>query len=236
MLSHGRARSSRIARAIHPGSRGPCAACRLLQSIRSTSTTARSTKPRTPRPGSPPSAAPARSLSDGFRRLPPSCGTGWPRLCRSAASRDVTGQGQLREINPFVAPSTTIAHDGNLTPTRSARAPPCRERAPAQAWRYLRRGDPPKRASTCSPGRALLSQSHRRLGPPLASPREREHGPPHPRCLPSTGFPRRVDNLRRPPLPAWRSLESDAFLLLRAPRLDNAGGSPRVGRIGLASA
>jgi len=40
MLSHERARSSSIARAIRPGSRGPRAACRLLQSKRSLSTTA----------------------------------------------------------------------------------------------------------------------------------------------------------------------------------------------------
>jgi len=115
-------------------------------------------------------------------------------------------RGSRWEVNPIAAPPTTIARDGNLSPTRSARAPLCRELAPAQAWRYLRRGDPPKRASTSSPGRAPLSQSHRRVGPPLASPREKEHDPPHPRCLPSTGFPRRVDNLGRPPLPAWRPL------------------------------
>jgi hypothetical protein len=40
MLSHERARSSSIARAIRPGSRGPRAACRLLQPKRSLSTTA----------------------------------------------------------------------------------------------------------------------------------------------------------------------------------------------------
>jgi len=40
MLSHERARSSSITRAIRPGSRGPRAACRLLQSKRSLSTAA----------------------------------------------------------------------------------------------------------------------------------------------------------------------------------------------------
>lgn len=49
-----------------PGSRGPCAACRLLQSKRSSSTTAGSIKPRSPCPGPPPSTAsnrPSRPLS-----------------------------------------------------------------------------------------------------------------------------------------------------------------------------
>jgi hypothetical protein len=40
MLSHGMARPSSITRAIRPGSRGPRAACRTLQSKRSLSTTA----------------------------------------------------------------------------------------------------------------------------------------------------------------------------------------------------
>lgn len=66
MLSHERARSSSIARAKGPGSRGPHAACRLLQPIRSSGTTAGPAKPRSPCPGSPPSAAsskPSRQLA-----------------------------------------------------------------------------------------------------------------------------------------------------------------------------
>lgn len=62
MLSHERARSSSIARALRPGSRGPRAACRLLQSKRSLSTAARSIEPRSPRSGSP--LSPASSALD----------------------------------------------------------------------------------------------------------------------------------------------------------------------------
>lgn len=63
MLSHERARSSSITRAIDPGSRGPRAACRLLQSKRSLSTAARSIEPRSPRSRSPRSTASSAPLN-----------------------------------------------------------------------------------------------------------------------------------------------------------------------------
>jgi hypothetical protein len=64
---------------IRPGSRGPRAACRLLQSKRSLSTTARSIEPRSPRPGSPPSAAPGLPIATAFA-APTSLPDGWPTL------------------------------------------------------------------------------------------------------------------------------------------------------------
>jgi hypothetical protein len=52
-------------------SRGPRAARRPLQSIRSTSTTARSTEPRSPRARSPSTRSSIETPRNGFRRLPP---------------------------------------------------------------------------------------------------------------------------------------------------------------------
>jgi hypothetical protein len=85
MLSHERARSSSIARAIGPGSRGPRAACRLLQSKRSLSTTARSIEPRSPRPRSPSSAAPCLPIKTAFAART-SLPAGWPSSFQSSAS------------------------------------------------------------------------------------------------------------------------------------------------------
>ena len=164
-------------------SRGPRAAHRLLQSIRSPSTTARSNEPRSPREGSPPSAAPSGHRATAFAasRRPRN---GWPRPFRSTASRGsrVREHRVRRSIPCRAFPQRLLAVEA-ISPTRSARTPHV-----ASTLRR-RHGDTcavetlETRVSTSSPGRAPLSQSCRRVGLLLVSPREREYNRLHPRCL-----------------------------------------------------
>lgn len=91
----------RWAWAVHPGSRGPRAACRLLQSKRITSTTARPSKPRTPH----------RS------RLLHSACCGWLEPVSRLASRDFTGQGPRWLPTHDLSPPRSLAKE-SFTPTR----------------------------------------------------------------------------------------------------------------------
>lgn len=91
----------RWTQAIHPGSRGPRAACRLLQSKRITSTTARPSKPRTPR----------RS------RLLHSACCGWLEPVSRPASRDFPGQGPRWLPTHDLSPPRSLARE-SFTPTR----------------------------------------------------------------------------------------------------------------------
>jgi hypothetical protein len=81
VLSHGNARPNDDPRAHHPRRARPRAACRLLQPIRSASTTPDRLNPADPTSGRPP----ARPLAAGGLRRP----------CGRPANRDVTGQGPL---------------------------------------------------------------------------------------------------------------------------------------------
>jgi hypothetical protein len=116
MLSHVKARSPTVTRAIHPGSRGPRAACRLLQSITidehnclidRTPLTARGVAPR---------RSFNRSPSVGLRRLLSSCGTGWPNSCSKLSQPRCHGSGARHEDHPMPASFTTIARDGKRFP------------------------------------------------------------------------------------------------------------------------
>lgn len=79
VLSHGEARPPTITRAIHPGSRGPHADCRLLQSITITEHNCPI--------GQTPLTTPEVALEHS------SFINGWQRFFRNAASRVFTGQG-----------------------------------------------------------------------------------------------------------------------------------------------
>jgi hypothetical protein len=111
MLSHVKARSSTVTRAIRPGSRGPRAACRLLQSI--TIDEHNRLIDRTPLTarGVAPGRSSNRSPSVGLRRLLSSCGTGWPSSCSKLSQPRCHGSGARQGCNPMPAPSTTIARD-----------------------------------------------------------------------------------------------------------------------------
>jgi hypothetical protein len=111
MLSHAKARSSTVTRAIHPGSRGPRAACRLLQSITidehnrlidRTPHTARGVAPR---------RSSNRPPSVGLSRLLSSCGTGWPSSCSKLSQPRCHRSGARQKCNSMPAPFTTIARD-----------------------------------------------------------------------------------------------------------------------------
>lgn len=122
VLSHGGARPSTITRAHRPGSRGPRAACRLLQSLRPPSTTAGSIEPRSPRPESPPNPAPRSLLRACEARVAePLSEPNQPRGHRS-------GTGEAQSLCP--ASPAAIARSESFAPTRSARTPsvadPCR--------------------------------------------------------------------------------------------------------------
>jgi hypothetical protein len=123
MLSHGAARPTDVCRRLFArGREGPRAACRLLQSERSASTTLdEPTEPRAPHRWSPTcTALPAGGYAGSGDELP------FGRCLRSAASREVTGQGPRRgcsRIRIRSAPPITIARNGSFAPTRSARTP-----------------------------------------------------------------------------------------------------------------
>jgi hypothetical protein len=123
---------------------------------------------------------------------------GWQRFFRSAASRDVTGQGPRRG---------QLASTRHLPPrSLAARASPQPDRlghllsplVTIASWSRLHRGRdsleyPLSRARLTGslsrsrlPGR--LSPTSRK-GPPHVYPREGERAPPHPRCLPSPDNP-----------------------------------------------
>jgi hypothetical protein len=106
----------RWAWAVHPGSRGPHAACRLLQSKRIASTTARPSKPRTPHR--------SRLLHSAF--------CGWLEPVSGPASRDFMGQGSRWLPTHDLSPSRSLAMK-SFTPTRSARAPPVANLLPPEA-------------------------------------------------------------------------------------------------------
>jgi len=157
MLSHERARSSSIARAVRPRSRGPRAACRLLQSKRSLSTTARSIEPRSPRPGSPPSAAPS-TLPRPLAQPRTACRTGGIYAPFEAkACREVSGQGQelgiYKKSRRPLQPSRSLTMVAYPQPDRLPDTF-CRKPASTQVWRTLRRKALVllTRASTSPPG------------------------------------------------------------------------------------
>jgi len=157
MLSHERARSSSITRVINPGSRGPRAACRLLQSKRSLSTTARSIEPRSPRPGSPPSAAPS-TLPRPLAQPRTACRTGGIYAPFEAkACREVSGQGQelgiYKKSRRPLQPSRSLTMVAYPQPDRLPDTF-CRKPASTQVWRTLRRKALVllTRASTSPPG------------------------------------------------------------------------------------
>ena len=163
----------RWARAIHPWSRGPRAACRLLQSKRIASTTARSIKPRTPR----------------LSRLKRSSRCGWQEPLSRHSQPRFHGPGTAMVSHARLL-SAAIARGESFTPTRSARAPPVAILLPPEAGEASAEDDPPSRGtSTGSPGEAPLSQEQRLEGPLHAIPREGERITPRPRCLPSTSSP-----------------------------------------------
>jgi hypothetical protein len=189
MLSHVKARSSTVTWAVHPGSRGPRAACRLLQSITidehnrlidRTPLTARGVAPR---------RSFNRSPSVGLRRLLSSCGTGWPSSCSKLSQPRCHGSGARHEDHPCLLLSPRSLVIKGVFPNPIGSDTSRRERASTQTWRCPRRRRSSMRIPTCPPGKRLLSQDLCRSGSPLASPREREHNPPHPRCLPSISFP-----------------------------------------------
>ena len=115
----------RWARAIHPWSRGPRAACRLLQSKRIASTTARSIEPRTPR----------------LSRLKRSSRCGWQEPLSRHSQPRFHGPGTAMVSHARLL-SAAIARGESFTPTRSARAPPVAILLPPEAGEASAEDDP----------------------------------------------------------------------------------------------
>jgi hypothetical protein len=191
-----------IRRLFASGREGPRAACRLLQSIRSASTT-RIDEPRMTSPTV--ARGCSHSRDHGLSIVDLSCER--RRALRRAASRDVTGQGlhqgQLASVRHLPPRSLAVV---SFAPTRSARTPHV-------AARDVRKPEKPAsldalsvrhaRASLTSTAGAIAVSLGSRFrgpagtGPPPAFPREGERDPPHPRCLPSL-----VGPCRGPPRPS----------------------------------
>ena len=132
----------RWAWAVHPGSRGPHAACRLLQSKRIASTTARPSKPRTPH-----RSRPLHSVFCGW--LEPVSGTSQPRF-----------HGPGVEVVTHSRPlSVAIARDEELYPNPIGSSTSCRKPASAGGWSSLhRRCALTRGTSTGSPSLTPLSR------------------------------------------------------------------------------
>lgn len=142
-LSRWRARPKPNHGLLTPDRREPRAACRFLQPIRPTSTTAQSSKPRPPRPWSPTCAAVRHSTNLGSWNTPrtwirgtvhvPGCAEHSPyrgyveRSAGGRASRHSQprfhGPGACEGLHRREAPPAAIARGGGFTPTRSTRTP-----------------------------------------------------------------------------------------------------------------
>jgi hypothetical protein len=106
-LSRKKARPSSYPRALHPRARRPRAAYRFLQPKRFATTTAETAKPRAPRFWLPKSTTLLRRVTTFLAKRRQ------PRCYGSGAAFGIARR----------APSTLIAQDEGLAPTRSARAP-----------------------------------------------------------------------------------------------------------------
>jgi len=187
--------------------RGPRAACRFLQPIRPTSTTAQSSKPRPPRPWSPTCAAvryPRTWVRETFHEpgsvnIPRT----WVRehstylgswngarvaVLRGTANRDFTGQGPARACAfARLPPPRSLAVEASPQPDRLEHL---MSRARDDTGRSClhRRSAPNGTPCLRARQRAPLAQDPP-LGSPHASSREGDHDPPHPRCLPPPDHP-----------------------------------------------
>jgi hypothetical protein len=113
----------RITRAIHPGSRRPRAACRLLQFNHDR----RAQPPDRSNPAHRARGRPRAQLQQAAeRRLSPPPVVLRNRVAKLLFEAQPAEMSRARGMagrNPMLAPSTTIARGGSLTPTRSARTP-----------------------------------------------------------------------------------------------------------------
>jgi len=171
MLSHGRARSSAITQAHRLWSRGPSAACQLLQSF-----AIREHNPRDqPSPAHSPEVAPKGRLFAGgrasFEAQPAEVSQARGRTSKSYDRR----------------PSVAIARGGSLSPTWSARTPPVASSFQRRLEKPTLKVNPVGYPRARRAGFAFTCPLK---GPPYAFPREGERAPLHPRCLPSTSCPR----------------------------------------------
>jgi hypothetical protein len=163
------------------GCPGPNAACRLLQSRRSASTTSEPPEPRSPHPRSPACETYTSTALSDLRSFEP----GDPPLARPI-SRGFTGQGREPHRGSTLLPRRSLAVGALPRPNPPGHLmSPTRGDADLESLR--RRRETP---FSSQPGRRRLRDDHL-LGPPLVPPREEERDTPHPRCLPSENFPRR---------------------------------------------
>lgn len=190
------------------GREGPSAACRLLQSMRSASTTTVVRTPQHPTRGRP--LVELCSRPPAFRRFEPALAELTVDELRMATRGPLRfhSRGQPRGHGPGASIRGFHGLEARLLPSRSlaVEASPQPDRlghlvSQARLDRRLecrRRGMPPSwRPVTSSPderrSRAAVSAGPaaavRRTGPPPALSREGQRVQPHPRCLPSPDLP-----------------------------------------------